>query len=534
MKEPVLRVVDEAKKSIPSFSVRQGDSLTQALRALGALDGKVYILDGDSFILPGNSAPIKSADDLVTFLEAHGYAMTVETVREGSPYARVRVAKARPEISDKLRSCKAMLSGDIPLGFAVTDVCREAGLHCTYSDPGALAYAGVLYTMSFNGSCLDALDYLSKKGDLVMARKGDEVNIRMMDTAVIDLGLPLRDRKLALDILADGRISGSINGGATTGMTTGATGTTGQTYGASAASGAKGVQSLYYTDYIRNIRTMLDSMKTPFGTWNYLHETGQIFVRDRAEAVSSVKETLNRMAQAMQNRFSVTLTLYRLTASKDRQIEGSISRTINDSLVAAFGGGKLPKPGSSIDYNKSGTRSVLGLLSEWGTIETLDSYDLMLQAGVPQTLKVAKNKEYIRNVSTTATGVSGAVTSSVEQANATDGSFIAMHARMADGGRISVDVGAYVNKLDGFDVTQTTSSMVKSQNSFERTFDSMAVVDEGVPYLMAAISQNTRDDAVSTLPGLEDTGLFGALMGGYRKDASQHSYILVVLEARKQ
>lgn len=537
MQGKVELTVEKARLAQPFFTVRQGDSLTQALRALGNLDGKVYILGGDSFILPGNSAPIKNIEDLSHYLDAHGYLIESKQVRSDSPYVQVEVRKAQPAISTKLQSCKANLSGDVPLGFAVTDICREADLHCTYADPGAQAYAGVLYTMSFSGNCLDALDYLSKKGNLVMSRKGDEVSIRMMETAVIDLGIPLRDRKLALDILAEGRINGTSGASSTgaNGSTPGAsTAGGGQGTNGGAAGGGKGVQTLYYTDYIRNIHNMLESMSTPFGTWNYLHETGQIFVRDRAEAVTSIKETLNRMARAMQSRFAVTLTLYRLKVSKDRQIEGSVTRAINDKLNFSFGADKIVSPLGMIDYEKRNTKAVVNLLSEWGTIETLDSYDLMLQAGVPQTLKVAKNKEYVRNVSTTSATVTGTVTASVEQANATDGAFIAMQARMADGGRIAVDVAAYINKLDGFDMTQTTTSIVKSQNSFERTFDSLAVVDEGVPYLMAAISQESRDDTVNTLPGLEATGLIGPLLGGYRKDSNEQSYILVVLDARKQ
>lgn len=517
--------VDEARqKTQPSFFIRKGDQLNYVLKQIGAIDGKVYILTSDPLALDGESSAIYSIDDLKMYMEAHGYELLVEPVREDSPYQRVSVRKLELDVTPQMTACKATLYGDLPLGFALTDICREAGLKCTYDDPGALAYAGVLYTMSFSGSCLEGLDYLAKKGGLVVNRKRDEVVIRMMESAVIDLGLPLRDRKIALDILAD---SGNNNNN---GTYSGTSSNNSSVYGnGTNSSGEKSSQSLYYTDYIRNVKLLLNSMKTPFGTWNYLPETGQIFIRDRAEAVAAMKESLNRMVQSMQTRFLVRVMFYRLTVNKDRQVEGSYVRQISDKWHVKFGGGNITNPDVSF-----GKDVIIDFLSQFGTIETFDEYEMMLQAGMPQTIKIANNREYVRNISTVTTGVSGTVTEGLDQANATDGAFITIQARAAESGRIAIDMGAFINKLDGFDETKTASAVVKSQRSFERTFDSMAIVDEKVPYLMTITRQKGRDDASHAIPGLENTGVLGALLGGFRKDNSTESYIIVVLEAEKR
>lgn len=427
---------EQAKADVvKSINLRAGDTLASAFRAMGLLDGHTYILDGDAALpLPGNSAKIANSNDLIKYFEAYGRTVTLTNVDDSS-YVRVAVTKneGRARVT-AAADCPVVLSGVIPMGPMIDAIGRQAKLNITYADVGATAYAGVLYPVGYRGNCAGALEYLGRKADLAVTFGDTGVEFQMMDTATIDLGIPLRDRKIVLDILADGRIANSG-----TGTGTGSTGTSGTTNGAYGASGATGVQSgggkslqsIYATNYVQSVKAVLDSMRTPFGTWHYVPETGQIFIRDRAEAVAAAKVSLSRMAQAFQGRFEVTLTLYRMTVSKDRQISGSITRMINENLTATFGAPAaiLANAMGTINYDNSGSgasktrKGIVQLLSEWGAIETLDTFSLTLQAGIPQTLKIANNTEYVRNVSTTTTGSVGTVTASIEQANATDGSF---------------------------------------------------------------------------------------------------------------
>ena len=50
-----------------AFMIRSGASLQHSLNLLGALDGKMYILDGDDIYLPGGSLPIKSKTDFLKY-----------------------------------------------------------------------------------------------------------------------------------------------------------------------------------------------------------------------------------------------------------------------------------------------------------------------------------------------------------------------------------------------------------------------------------------------------------------------------------
>ena len=284
----------------------------------------------------------------------------------------------------------------------------------------------------------------------------------------------------------------------------------------------------------------LSSTRSPFGTWHYVPETGQVFIRDRAEAVAATRASLNRLAQAFYGRYEVTLTLYRMTTSNGLQVSGNIASKINSEMAVSFGSAAASVAGATLGatYNGSRNKSVFQLLSRFGAVETLDTFALTLQSGIPQTLKVANNTEYVRNVSVTSTGTTGATTSSVEQANATDGAFVTMQARQAEVGKIAIDFGAFINRLDGFDTTQTTTSVVKSQKGFERTFDTMAVVDDGVPYVASVVAQKTRTNNTDTLPGAE--GATGALanvvpaVAGSKTENAGQTYIVVMIEARKQ
>lgn len=536
----------EARKvAKPSISLRAGDRLQSAFRSLGLMDGKTYIVQSDVITsLPGPSAPIFSIDDLKDYFDAYGFVLN--TSPEKSGYVRVSLSKNESKtrsLANRDR-CRVKLSGALPVGPVIEDICKSANLNCDYADSGATAYAGVLFPFAYSGTCATALEYIAKKSDLALSFTEHGAEFRMMETTTIDLGIPLRDRRVALDILADGRQTGmgsnpnqQMAAGVNTNSMNGAV--AGAASGIPQLTGGKGLTSGYQTNYLLSVRNVLDSLKTPWGTWSYIPETGQIFIRDRAAALEAVKATINRMAQSFQGRYAVTLTMYRVTFKNGESVSGSIAGALNDKISYAFGAGLMSYAGMPATSDANGNmalarKNTFQVLSELGTVETLDKYDLTLQAGIPQTLKIANNTEYVRNVSTTAVaGTTAGVTSSVEQANATDGSFITVQARQAEIGKISVDFGAFINRLDGFDTTQTQTSIVKSQRGFERTFDSVAVVDEGIPYVVAVINQKSRAGNSETLPGLE-ASLMGGLIGGNVSDAGSKTSIVVMIEARRQ
>jgi hypothetical protein len=588
-----------ADQTKSNFIIRSGDSLVQSLSRLGQITGTIYIVDKDDDAtrhveLTTQSQPITSWADMENYLAALGYvanlspvgadvndpvrqvseagdknsdkpscssfpsappigyigevpcssssvsvkaentkSATKPLVRGGYMRVSVRKIEAGARVKASSSSCHVHLVGALPMGPVISDVCRASGVVCSYIDTGASAYTGVVYPMSFEGNCADALGYVGQKADLSVNFTDDQVEFKMMETATIDLGIPLRDRKVALDIIAT--TAGGNGNGATQGTTSSATTTEEGSASASSVGSGKTLQSGYQTNYFQSIRAVLESMRTPFGTWNYFPETGQIFIRDRAEAVAAVKNTLNRMAQTFQSRFSVTLTLYRVTMTDGIQSSSSLVKQINDKLSVAVGvGTAITSPQGVLTYNGDKTKSVINVLSSLGNIETLDSYTLSLQAGIPQTLKVAQNTEYVRNISTTSVATAGSVSSSVEQANATDGSFLTVQARQAEAGKIAIDYGVFSNQLEGFDTTTTETVAVKSQRGYERTFDTTSVVEDGVPYVATLVSSKNRNDTQSSIPGLDQLGFIGTLLGGDKTDSVTNSYIAVVVEAVRQ
>lgn len=519
-----------------AFMIRSGASLQHSLNLLGALDGKMYILDGDDIYLPGGSLPIKSKTDFLKYLAAYGYTVTVEDPQDSGGYSRIHVDKSTPHSKVKASrpDCQVKLTGTIPFGPVVSEICDAAGLVCRYADSGAAAYAGALYSAAYSGHCAGALDYLAHRADLSLSFQASGAEFRMMNTATIDLGIPLRDRRIALDILADGKAP-SIGSQTSTNSTGGSGGGATSYSAANSSSGSKAMSSGYATNYFQSVRSILESSKTPWGTWHYIQETGQVFIRDKADAVAAVRESLSRVAQVFQGRFDITLTLYRLTENKGREIGSNLSYAINSNLSLALGNPAflLGRAAGMLSYNdpQKGT-SVVNLLAEWGNVETLDTYNLTVQSGIPHTLKVANNTEYVRNITTSVTGTSGTVSASIEQSNATDGSFVTVQARQASTGKIAVDLGVFVNRVDGFDETTTQTSIVKSQRGFERTFDTLAMVDEGIPYVASVVSQKSNTGKTASLPGLEGTAI-GALAGGSLSQSNSKSYIVMIVEARR-
>lgn len=516
---------------LPNLIFRAGDSVDSTIRSLSKLDGRLYVLAEGSPIthLPGHSLLIGSRDEVVDYFAAYKMQISFADIGQ-SKYTRVHIRGIQPDAAKKASdSCNVQMAGTLPFGHAVSQIARKAGIDYAYLDTGAAAYEGVVVPLSFAGNCTNALTFLGIKNDLSVTFDQNTVAFRMMDIATIDLGIPLRDRQIAMDILADGSFSGGGAAGASSQKTT----------SSGSGGGSKSVQSSYATNYLQSIRSILESTKTGFGTWNYIPETGQVFIRDRAEALAAAKSNINKLSASFQDVYQTTLTFYRMTVNNDTELGSSFLTKINQNLSLSFGtAATIANAAVGATVQSSDGTSQMGLfqaLSTYGNIETLDTFTLTLQAGVPQTLKVANNTEYVRNVSVTTTNTTGA-TSSIEQANATDGSFVTLQVKRSENNRIAVDFGAFINRLDGFDTTVTQNSTVKSQKGFERTFDTMAVVEDGVPYVASVVSQKMSSNTTRSLPGVDSASPFAniaSFIAGGKKDTGLNSYIVVVVESRR-
>ena len=277
--EGKLKIVEEKSKK-PSLVFRGGESISTVLRSLSMMDGRTYILEGEVLALPGPSATIYAMADLQTYFKAYGKTLVLSDITNSS-YTKIKIAKdVAPSKLAANTNCNVKMVGVVPVGQVASDIAAHANLNMHYADTGSTAYASVVYPVSFQGPCANALEYIGKKSDLTVSFPDGGVEYRMMDTATIDIGIPLQNRKIAMDILADGKTGGASAGGASSG------GAASSGAGSSGGGGSKSAQTSYVTDYAASIKALLDSTKSPFGTWNYVPETGHIFIRDRADAVA--------------------------------------------------------------------------------------------------------------------------------------------------------------------------------------------------------------------------------------------------------
>lgn len=522
MQEVPIAKAAESTNWQPNFSVRAGDAIEHAFTRLGQLNNTIYRVDAKNVQLTIPSAPISNEADLVEYLQAQDITVTLSG--EGK-YKKAILRKAGRSIASKTE-CNSQIFGTMPLSVAISEICSESKIECAMADAGATSFADTLYTMSYKGTCAGALNYIATKADLAISKEDGVVEFKMMDTASIDLGIPARDRQMMADIVANNFNSSAASGGSS-GSSGGASGASGDP-----KSGGRSVRTSFFTNYLDSIKSLLSQSISPFGTYSYIPETGQLLVRDRRENVQVIREAASKLAGAFQQRYDVTLTFYRLTINRDKKVGMDINRTINEafafSVSGTLTGGAVPA--AVMAFQKGNTTSTLSVLSKIGAVEALDDYSFSLQSNVPNTIKIGRNLDYVRNFSQTQAGTTGATTSSIEQATVTDGAFITLMARPGDNQQVNLEMHAHLNRFDGFDTTEAGAVTVRSPKSFERTFDATPLLTEGVPYAVVSVKQKGADGNITGVPGLEKL----AGLVGVTENAKLESHIVAIVELRKK
>lgn len=535
-------------QAAPSFVVRNGESIEQVLRRLAALDSHIYILDQASVDVAFRvqSQEIQGLPEFKEYLTALGYELSETPVGKG--YVRLLITKPKENLRiNAAQNCTVEMGGVVPVGEAITKICGQAGLTCSFTDKGAADYTGVHLPVAYSGDCPGALEHLAQKTDLSLTFNdaNNQAEFKMFETALIDVGaLIMRDRRVSMGI--DGTITATANGSATNGQSTlqnsqqqngqaggGAGGGNNGTPASTSITPGKGQTSSFQTAHITNVVNLMKQSISPFGTWAFLPESGQISIRDKPANVRYIKEALGKAVASYQDEIYVTVTFYRLTQTKENQTAGNLVRAINSDLIATFGA--VPTIGgaaSGLAYSHNSDKATVQVLSTWGSVEELDTYSMTVTPNVLKAAKFGKNIEYIRNLTTSysTVGTVSQPVNTIEQANAIDGAFMTVIARKEDGDRYHIDLGAYVNNLDTFDTTVTSTVAVKSQRSYERTIDTRATLREGVPFVSDIYKISSRQGSVSTLPGFENTGIFGSLLGS-RNDTIANTQLIVVIEA---
>ena len=501
------------------IQVRAGDRVAYVLAQLGTLvevDGRhvTYVHEGrdaPEFTFP--SAPIRTADNFAEYVQALGWS--VKVTGEGQ-YRRVSFSRNNIQQRGK-EDCKANLYGTVPLAAEISNVCRKNGLECRFADDLAQEAAGKFYSLAFSGSCTGAIDALAGKAGLYVQYEDSRVELRMLEAVTMDTGLPAKDRAISDDIV--GAISTtSANNGST---------------------GGKHVRSKYETNYREDVGRLVNQFKSPYGSFSYTPETGQLVVSDKHENITVIRDVISKLAGAFQPRYAISLTFYRLDISKELDVGGGVGGAFNSAATNAlqFGGlGKVAASAGALTGSATLTRGgskgsfAFNLLSTWGTVEMLGHQDIMVQANIPSVTKVGRDYSFVSAITTTQV-TNGGTSSGTTQGSVMDGSYITLLARPADADQISVDLNAYLNNLDGFDVTDTAGGTVKSAITSGQSFDDTHLLVDSVPFAVKAISQKSRNGTANTIPGMEKSP-FSFLLGN-RQDTTHESEIVLVVEARR-
>jgi len=342
----------------------------------------------------------------------------------------------------------------------------------------------------------------SRTGLALTWESDTKINFSAFETATIDLQMPTQDRSQSADVAGTG---------------------------ANAKSSAK-------TAYLESIKTLATQTMSPYGSFSIVPESGQLIVRDQRENLAVLKDAMHKINAVYRARYDVSLSFYRVYNTTFITAEMNLSGAINDRLSLAFGSplAATLSPAALTLTNRK-VDGVLSLLSELGSVEALDSYQLLIQGRVPSVSKIARNIDYIKSISQSTAATPGAgtgtITSWVEQGTVTDGSYLSIVASEGDAGTINLDLHAKIVQNEGLKTTTTGGQTIQSPTTFERAFDTFAAVTHGVPYVLAVAKQTSRLANGRTLPGLEGAP-FGALLGG-KSDSAGESYIVAIVEARK-
>lgn len=515
----------------PFFNIKTGDSLKTILERLGAIDGKIYILDGsDDYNSKISVSGIKDQNELKEYFEANGHKL--EITEKGKRYANVVLSQKELKSESKLKKLKVSINGAIPFASIIDEISSNAEIPIIYEDKTASDVSSVIRNIDFSGNGYDALNQIASKSGLSIDYKANKIEIAYYKTQMFDLDVFVRDRSLS-NIISNIPSSGSTTSN-TSGTSTSSNSTT------TASNSTQDLKTEYITQLVKELKASLDSTISQYGSYTFLPTTGQIAIRDKGENIKIAQKLISDFNSKFKDTVDMKLTFYKVSTEKGskRGIDftalksnldifgaaSSLSLTGKNLVSGAFPAGVTTSANFGASLTRGASSVVLNYLKEFGDANVANTVTFEAQSNMPKTVKIANNYGYISSISSS-TDSNGGTTGDVNPSSVPDGTFFNVIAKPIANNMIAADIYATATSLSKFNSTTAFGNTVQTPDTAEQSVDGYHQLKSGVPSILVAYKLEEIKKGGSGLP-IEMLDSIGV-----KTDSNKDVYIVISLEA---
>jgi len=525
-------ILSKKPQHIPSFEISKDTSCEMIFQQLSKLDGKTYIIkDSDSFQAIYNSNSIQTYDDVVEFIELHGYKITK---KEQKSYIVIELSKTQSSLLEKLTKTKVSIKGTLPLSVALSEITSQMNVGYSF-DKSLASQMSKTNHFYYDGDAVSALEHIAKKADVEIEFSDNKVNLQKFSTQFVSIDLPIKNRSLATNIINNISSVSTTNESTTNSSlsaTTGATASSDGFDGTISGSDKQSIVEAYNQFIVKELVTAIKSTLTKEGTFHYIPTSGQIMLKDKAENVKDAVRLVNTFNDKFKERIDIEFKFYKLTSSDIKNRGINITGMLNDKIAVAFSPYTSSATGAlKATFNDNTTNAVLNILNQFGKTEIEDTVTMYNQSNIVNVEKVTTNYGYIESVKTT-TDSNQNVTSDVTPSSVPDGTFFAVLANTMRGTDIGINYFLSFNNFLNFLTHTTTTTSIQTPNTAEQSYSNTKIVQSGVPYVISTYKTKTKANNRTSLPFIEDTFLDSVT--GTKDDKQDDSYTIVTITATKR
>lgn len=514
-------VSHESASGIRVASNEAGGLMATAARPMQAKDNRTVkvndgVFVGNKSIRNENGEPLPSrfeGKSGVTIVRTSPSSLR-EIAAAVTEYTKIPVVLSASPVSGSQPAAPApaaagpggLAAGPIPDGFPIQDALNQ--ISGSQAGPIVASGSGVSASeipLNYSGSLSGLLDIVASHFNVAWKYERGRIVLDTVVTRSFDIPALAITSNLAFDLSSKSTGSDTAN-------------SAGQTASAKADS-----------DVYSEINTGLQGLVGE-GSFSINKTTGVVTVTSTPATVARVADYVTSMNQRLGEQVAVSVKVYSVSLKDGEDFDLNVAGVFNEAgkyglnfgnaaggVVPAVAGGAGPGLGWALLDNASklkGSNALVNALSTRGDVSVVTTASVTTVNGVPVPLQVGEERDYVKQVTTTAATSDTAATTSVEPGTVSTGFSLQLTPRVERNGDILLQYGINISELtgseDGFDTytSPDNSTKIQLRRVSQRNFIQQARIPSNNTLVLAGFEQ-VRNETTKRGVGRANFPLFG-------------------------
>lgn len=402
-----------------------------------------------------------------------------------------------------------LAAGPIPDGFPIQEALSQiSGQQAGAIVASSSGVSAAAIPLNYSGSLSGLLDIVSSHFNVAWKYERGRIVLDTVVTRSFDVPALAITSNLAFDLSS--KSSGTDSNSA---------GSAGQTASAKADSDV-------YGEINKGLQGLVGE-----GSFSVNKTTGVVTVTSSPATVARVADYITSMNQRLGEQVAVSVKVYAVSLKDNEDFDLNVAGVFNEAGKyginvgnAAVAGGVVPSPAGGIGPGLgwallngskfSGSNALVNALSTRGDVSVVTTASVTTVNGVPVPLQVGEERDYVKQVTTTAATQDTAATTTVTPGTVSTGFSLQLTPRVERNGDILLQYGINISELTGadggFDTYKSPDGTTEIQlrRVSQRNFIQQARIPTNNTLVLAGFEQ-VRNESSKRGVGRANFPLFG-------------------------